>query len=67
MAGTGTHTCVFFDDGWLEPICICGQRALYLVDENGTDGVLVLLDDDIAAVAASGVRGRLPEDLAVSA
>ncbi|WP_188079116.1 hypothetical protein [Actinotalea subterranea] len=44
---TTTHTCVYFDDGEIELLCTCGQRALLVLDEDGTDGTLVvLLDED---------------------
>lgn len=39
---TGTHICVYFDDGGDEPACVCGERVL-LVDEDGSEGFLVLL------------------------
>ena len=49
MTSTRTHICVFFDDGELEHhVCACGRRALYLLDDHGSDGVLVsVLDDDV--------------------
>ncbi|NMR21171.1 hypothetical protein [Cellulomonas fimi] len=65
MAVNRPHACVYFDDdGWLELVCSCGQRAVYLPDEDGGDGALVLLDEcsDDAAVA-----GTLQHELAVSA
>ena len=31
MAGR-THTCVYFDDGEPEMLCVCGGRALLLLD-----------------------------------
>ncbi|WP_024285879.1 hypothetical protein [Cellulomonas sp. KRMCY2] len=67
MTSTRNHTCVFFDDGELEHhVCACGRRALYLLDDDGSDGVLVaLLDDEVAAVT-SGRTGPLA-DLAASA
>lgn len=65
MAETRTHACVFFVDGdWPEPVCACGQRALYLLDE-GADAILVMLDD--AAATPVDLTGRCPADLAVSA
>ena len=67
MAGTRIHPCVFFvDDDWIEPVCTCGRRALYLHDE-GADAMLVRLDDDVAAITPLDLTGRLPADLAVSA
>jgi hypothetical protein len=65
MAENRTHACVFYDDeGWLELVCSCGQRAVYLTDEDGADGALVLVDEcpDHAAVGSRAVH-----ELAVSA
>lgn len=38
---TRTHSCVFFDDGDTELLCVCGERALHLPDEDG--GIVVVL------------------------
>ena len=68
MATTRSHSCVFFDDdGWSEPVCACGQRALRTRDETGTDAVLVLLDSETVLDALTGVGGRSRDELAISA
>ncbi|MCL3861324.1 hypothetical protein [Actinotalea sp. K2] len=64
MATTDTHTCVFYDHGEAELACVCGQLAMYVVEEDGTDAVLVVLED--------GTTLELPaeaqvEELAISA
>jgi hypothetical protein len=59
------HTCIYFDDGGAEHRCACGSRALHLVEEDGADAVLVVLDED---VAASPQRiDRYVRELAISA
>ncbi|MCU1432934.1 MAG: hypothetical protein JWP95_2039 [Actinotalea sp.] len=63
---TRTHICVFFDDGEIEHFCGCGERALYLVDDEEVGGVLVLLQDDTATVTTL-VPARRARELAVSA
>lgn len=73
VMSTRTHICVFFDDGELEHhVCACGRRALYLLDEDGSDGVLVpepevdALDDTAVAYVPTRLTGPATE-LAVSA
>jgi hypothetical protein len=58
------HTCIYFDDG-AEHRCACGSRAFYLVEEDGMDPVLVVLDDDEALSPAA--TDRLVHELAISA
>lgn len=73
MTSTRTHICVFFDDGELEHhVCACGRRALYLLDDDGSDSVLVtvLEDDALADTAVTYVPTSLTDpvtDFAVSA
>ena len=41
------HVCVFFDDGAPEPVCLCGVRAVRIVDQDGLDVLVTpLLDDE---------------------
>lgn len=66
MTTTRIHTCIYFDDGGFEHLCTCGSRAVHLTEQDGvldgTEPVLVVLDDDVAQ--AAGQRRR---ELAVSA
>jgi hypothetical protein len=59
------HTCIYFDDGGAEHRCACGSRAFYLVEEDGADPVLVVLDDD--ASRSPQAADRLVHELALSA
>jgi hypothetical protein len=59
------HTCIYFDDGGAEHRCACGSRAFYLVEEDGTDPVLVVLDDD--ASRSPQETDRLVHELALTA
>lgn len=36
------HTCVYYEDGWPDITCACGERAAVLVDDDG-ETVLVPL------------------------
>ena len=64
MAENGIHTCIFFDDGEPELLCVCGGRGLYLVEGDEGEGTfVVLLDDDVAP----GELVMLRQELAVSA
>lgn len=65
-----THTCVFFDDGEPELLCVCGGRAVAVLDVDGETVVLVELDegDDVTALTTSSTRARTgTEVLAISA
>ncbi len=64
MTTTRIHTCIYFDDG-IEHRCDCGSRAFYLVEEDGMDPVLVVLDDDASSSAAAA--NRFVHELAISA
>lgn len=44
VADMSTHVCVWFEDSWPEHLCVCGARAVMLVDEDG-EGTLVVLDE----------------------
>jgi hypothetical protein len=65
MTTTRIHTCIYFDDGGAEHRCACGSRAFYLVEEDGTDPVLVVLHDD--AELPREAADRLVRELAISA
>ena len=52
------HTCVFFDDGDPELLCVCGGRGLYVVEE-GEGMVVVLLDDDVTPADVITLRREL--------
>ena len=71
MTSNRTHICVYFDDGGPEHVCVCGSRALLVLDDGGTQGgVLVALLDESAPVTALTARGRTRArdgELAVSA
>jgi hypothetical protein len=70
MTSNRTHTCVYFDDGGPEHVCVCGSRALLVLDEDGTEGVLVALLDESTTVTALTARAQVPArtgELAVSA
>lgn len=30
-----THVCVWFEDSWPDHVCVCGARAVVVVDELG--------------------------------
>ena len=72
MADLTAHRCVFFDDdGWLEPVCACGRRAIALADlaDVATDGVVVLLGADEGDSAVGwALDAHVPlDELAISA
>lgn len=39
-----THVCVWFEDSWPDHVCVCGARAVVVVDELG-DTFYAVLDD----------------------
>ena len=66
---TRTHSCVFFDDGELH-LCGCGQTAMLVIEEDGSQLLVVLdapdafagLSDapvEITVVPAALVDGRV--------
>lgn len=70
MTSNRTHICVYFDDGGPEHVCVCGSRALLVVDEHTGESVLVALLDESAPVSALAGHGRARDhagELAVSA
>lgn len=58
-----THICVWFEDGgphgFGELVCVCGERAVLVVDEDGTEALLV--------VEGSRASVRDTAELAISA
>ena len=58
-----THTCVWFEDGgphgFGELVCVCGERAVLVLDDDGTEAIVV--------VAASRASVREAAELAISA
>jgi hypothetical protein len=61
------HTCVFFDDGDPELLCVCGGRGMVLVEDDSSEGMLVaLLDDGDASTPRPEVL-VLRRELAISA
>lgn len=40
------HSCMFFDDGDLDLVCVCGARGAVVIDDDAPDGMLVVLLDD---------------------
>ena len=35
VAAMSTHVCVWFEDTWPDHVCVCGARAVVVVDELG--------------------------------
>lgn len=35
VADMSTHVCVWFEDSWPDHVCVCGARAVVVVDELG--------------------------------
>ncbi len=62
---TRIHTCIYFDDGGAEHRCACGSRAFLLVEEDGLEPVLVVLDDEPAR--SPQPVDRFVRELAISA
>lgn len=58
-----THICVWFEDGGPhglgELVCVCGERALVVLEDDGTEVVVV--------VESSPASLRGPAELAISA
>ncbi len=48
------HTCVYYDDGWPDLTCVCGERAAVPTDDDG-EALLVSLD-----VPRPAAREHLP-------
>ena len=44
VAAMSTHVCVWFEDSWPDHVCVCGARAVVVVDELG-DTSYAVLDD----------------------
>lgn len=63
VGGMATHICVWFEDGGPhglgELVCVCGERAVVVLEEDGTTSVVVVQS------AAASVRER--GELAISA
>lgn len=36
------HICVYFDDGDLGPVCVCGEQVVVVLDEHGVEVVAAL-------------------------
>jgi hypothetical protein len=50
----GRHVCIWFDDGdGVELLCVCGARAVSVVDEETGEQLLVTLADEPAPLAAT--------------
>lgn len=52
VRGMSKHICVYFDDGGLEPACVCGERLIVVVEEDGVEVVATLAADQPATIAA---------------
>ena len=61
---TRGHACAFFDDGGLELLCACGERALQLLDEHGDSTLVVLWTEPSSVTSLPRLRTG---ELAVSA
>ena len=35
VADMSTHVCAWFEDSWPDHVCVCGARAIVIVDELG--------------------------------
>ena len=46
MATDRIHRCIYFDDGGPELLCVCGGRGMVLVEDEGSEALLVALLDD---------------------
>ncbi len=44
VAAMSTHVCVWFEDSWPDHVCVCGARAVVVMDELG-DTFYAVLDD----------------------
>lgn len=60
MSTHRTHVCVYFDEGDLELLCVCGSRAVEV------DGTLVALEEELTVTAVLRAPRRR-EELAVPA
>lgn len=48
------HTCIWFDDGdGLEVLCVCGARAVAVLDDESGELVVVALAEEPAPLAVS--------------
>lgn len=51
---SGRHVCTWFDDAdGVELLCVCGGRAVVVVDDETGDDLLVVLADEPAVLAAT--------------
>lgn len=69
MAGNSTHphVCVYFEDSDVEPLCVCGERALIVVDEETGEAYLVPLDSPPSRSTDDTSSDRTQRELALSA
>lgn len=50
----GRHVCIWFEDGdGIDVLCVCGARAVTVVDEETGDVVVISLEEDPAPLAVS--------------
>ncbi len=51
---SGRHLCIWFEDGdGVEVVCVCGARAVTVVDEETGELVVVALEEEPAPLAVS--------------
>lgn len=62
-----THTCVFYDDGEPELLCVCGSRAVAVLDAHGETVVLVELHEDATVPALPSTAPARSRVLAITA
>lgn len=50
----GRHVCIWFEDGdGIDVLCVCGARAVTVVDEESGELVVVALEEDPVPLAVS--------------
>lgn len=50
----GRHVCIWFEDGdGIDVVCVCGARAVAVVDEETGDLVVVALEEEPVPLAVS--------------
>jgi predicted amidohydrolase len=67
MASDRTHTCIYFDDGGPELLCVCGGRGVILVEDDASEGMLIALLDEEPTAGTRPEVLVLRRELAVSA
>jgi hypothetical protein len=54
LMSIGRHVCIWFEDGdGIDVLCVCGARAVTVVDEESGELVVVALEEDPVPLAVS--------------